>query len=332
MLAQLVVVLFLASVSVNSYVVNPKSIADLSSQEETTVFVNNTESLVSALNSFGNRLLIVYIARLVDNQYTYLFSMNYERLIELLKPLNVVHLMVGVGITEESDLLREVLVKIPDNSMFVLDGEPMQYCVCSLASLRNLMGHPPPVIIHTEQETPWIDEENDIFAGRFVNGTNCHNSDIALVYHSYKHIFRTYYYRPLVDIAHVTYLPLGPAATSYTRQFSESHPMVKASERTFWCMFTGRIEYGFRSKHHYNRGDLEFTLEHLKNTVGWEDDPRRCSMLYGQTDQNRHVMNHDDYHLLLSQTAFIPCPSGNSPETFRHYEVCSMVMYYGYGV
>ena len=36
----------------------------------------------------------------------------------------------------------------------------------------------------------------------------------------------------------------------------------------------------------------------------------------------------EDYAALLSNSAFVPCPSGNNPETFRHYEVRPSVISY----
>jgi hypothetical protein len=50
-------------------------------------------------------------------------------------------------------------------------------------------------------------------------------------------------------------------------------------------------------------------------------ESRRCEVLHGFSDEFKHVVNHDEYLLLLGQTVFMPNPPGNNPETHRHYEV-----------
>ena len=299
-----------------SFIVNHPTISELVARNETTVFFNDSTTLHHAIASYKGRLFIFYVARLRDDLPYYLFNSNYERLSEIFMGHPVVHLVLGVGTNDMSQVVAEALTYLPSNTIFLLNGDPIQYDICCLMELRSEVGYAPPVVFHTDQEKPWLNP--DLAAGRFANGSTCYNSNMLEVYKPYKYIFRTNYYQPLIDQDNVQFIPLGAAAARYTRVFVENHPTTKASERIMWCLFSGRLEYVEYSKYHDERGDL---INLLYGDGTYDSHPKQCRMLFGEFNLYRQFLNHDDFLLMLSQTVFTPCPSGNNPETFRHYEV-----------
>ncbi len=350
-----IIIFLLSSMITSSYVVNNPTIAELSNREETTnVIIADEASLHSALTTYHDRLFVVYVCRLKDNKPFYLFTTNYERVSELFIPYqSVVHLIITLDYYEEkSPIINDALTHIPDNSIFVLDGQPGLYDVCCLAQFRASLGFGPPVIVHTDQEIVWISP--DLPAGWYPNQTQCYNSNMPLAYMNYKHVFRTNFYRPLVtDLPHVTFIPLGTAAARHTRLVAESihttstisfttadtrmvTPMVKpASERLKWCLFSGRLDYGYVTKYHSERGRLVDALLLLEATLreanmntnshssenSSDSKNKWCILLQGDMNKYHHILDHDTYLSQLMEVAFTPCPPGNNPETFRHYEV-----------
>jgi hypothetical protein len=103
--------------------------------------------------------------------------------------------------------------------VFVLDNSPVIYDMCSLSTFRSAWGFGPPVIIHTNHEA--VHTDPDIEVGVFANYSICYNSDVLEIYMSYKYVFRTYYYAPLMSIPHVHFLPLQPAASRHTASWQK---------------------------------------------------------------------------------------------------------------
>lgn len=321
MAACCVIVMTMLIIAVNSYLVNQK-MEDIVDGNETTIFISRIQEIRDAVANYGHKLMIVLVSRLQDGDPYYLFTINYQRMIEIFRHLDVVYVVLTADITEDSTLMGPAITHIPDNSIFILDGQPGQYDICSLQTFRSWGKHSPPVVFHTDQELVWEDFPDAV--GTYANQSACFNSNMVHVYKEYKYVFRTNYYSPLVDQSHVTFVPLGPVAARYTREFAEAHlPMVKASERLMWCLFSGRLSYGYRTKYHAERGDLILNITHLEAAHSAVHDHRQCTMLYSEPNMYGHSINHDEYLMTLSQTAFAPCPAGNNPETFRHYEVCT---------
>jgi hypothetical protein len=312
-------VLALIIMIVNSYLVRTQSIPEMMSGDEKTVFIYTIPELHNAISKYNDKLMIVCVCRLKDGEPIYLFSINYQRLIEIFRHLPVVYLILTADYAHDSPLMAQALTHIRENAIFLLDGQPLQYDICCLTTFRSWTNHPPPVVIHTDQELVWTSEEP---TGTYANQSECFSVNMPHVYKEYRYVFRTNYYSPLLDQSHVRFIPLGPVAARYTREFAETQqPMVKASERLMWCLFSGRLSYGYRTKYHQERGKLVDHILQQEEARSAIHDHRQCTMLHARPNIFGLSINHDEYLMTLSQTAFVPCPAGNNPETFRHYEV-----------
>jgi hypothetical protein len=55
------------------------------------------------------------------------------------------------------------------------------------------------------------------------------------------------------------------------------------------------------------------------SSTGTPDSPYPCQVYTYPIDI---PLNYESYLVTLTNSVFVPCPPGNNPETFRHYEVC----------
>ena len=153
-------------------------------------------------------------------------------------------------------------------------------------------------LFHFNDERPW---ESNV-------------TDLLKLYSKHELVFRNYFYDPLVDIANhshtnIIWLPVGPSY--YSHWLSRIHiPLVPASQRLHLCRYMGR-------RNHLQRIPERDALHHVAAMVG--DNSFPC-----QIDEVR--LDYGTYLQYLQGVKFVPCPPGNNPETFRHYEVCEYVM------
>lgn len=51
-----------------------------------------------------------------------------------------------------------------------------------------------------------------------------------------------------------------------------------------------------------------------------------CAILWKEQMnlENKHTIAYDDYVAIMADSIFLPCPAGNNPETFRHYEALEL--------
>lgn len=190
---------------------------------------------------------------------------------------------------------------------------------------RRALGLRVPILVHLNNERPW----------RPDNPLSGH-SDMISAYKAFPLVLRNYYYPETTP--HSVYFPLG---AGHLLQVARLLPTAApSSQRQYVCSFAGRLQY----KEGESDGALErnaFVDALVAVQSGGDGSP--CYAVFSPTDE-RHVAKHGlafgSYIALLRDTIFAPCPGGNNPETFRHYEVrmrlcnavvcCHVLCFHGY--
>ena len=173
---------------------------------------------------------------------------------------------------------------------------------------------------------------------------------------AHKLVFRNYFHGPLERAPGVVQLPLGPAYFGFKGPYfgpnSTLPTAVPVSRRPIPCRFIGRHWYGPQNKSvvpgrahlfaiarrlpfaevlsvnsTHVIGLRGFFAEGLSQTTGSAGVSERP---VSDTELPCEVVDSFEYSRLpgyleaytssLAQTRFVPCPPGNNPETFRHYE------------
>ena len=164
---------------------------------------------------------------------------------------------------------------------------------------------------------------------------------IADNYKLYEKVFRNYFYSPFRKLAR--FLPLGPAfyglylggeifpnrsdlESTAARLTNKKVYHIKSSQRSILCSFRGRFDYEDQSPFHEERRSILSMTSRQKQA-------QELSSLFpcavsASIKKTTFASDLEDYAALLSNSAFVPCPSGNNPETFRHYEVRPSVISY----
>jgi hypothetical protein len=246
---------------------------------------------------------------------------------------------------------------LPDESIFVVyDHNPPEMDVRSLGYLGRIKAQARPRtndtvvldyyhpvknfgVFHLNHEQPW----------NFQGGTwNVHYfSEEMLRDLSSAHglLFRNYFHGPLEGLPTVVQLPLGPAYYGFRGAFlgpNSNLPVRQpTSSRPILCRFIGRQTYGRRNLDTVpERADfvalarrLPFEAAMLVNEThvvgmraeysgagaGTADAAFPCEAV-DSLSQSRRAGYLSAYATSLVHTRFAPCPPGNNPETFRHYE------------
>ena len=256
------------------------------------------------------------------------FKLYLEYMLELTKGSDVVHVILETS-PRDLEFLPRVLEHIPEKSLFVMiHDSDLRLDLCLLTVAMSYLGKPPPVMFHMNHERPWLHSET---IGMTANMSHCTTSDLAVLYPTYTHVFRNYYYADFLGISeYVPLLSLHPRALGRYRQRVGLRP---SSERAHWCRFAGRINYdnvhGTQSPFHAERNQfLNLLLESRGKGDGQVSD-RSCTALFDTQGDDGHKLSYEEYIEYMADTVFAPCPAGNSPETFRHYEVRGVRSYVG---
>lgn len=176
-------------------------------------------------------------------------------------------------------------------------------------AIRRANGLAVPILIHLNDETPWTSSDDDTL-------------DVINTYISAPLALRNYYYD--ATNADSLYYPVGAGQLSYVAQLRAnaavtSLPAKTSNERTFICGFAGRMEYKHSASD--GAGERAELMQVLKGSMDSESSP--CYAVFSDVQDHvpTHGLNYNAYFNVMRESIFAPCPGGNNPETFRHYEV-----------
>jgi hypothetical protein len=261
-----------------------------------------------------NKIAIVWVT--YDTEVDPYLKLYVEYVLELTQHLDCVHIIIRSSIND-LDLLPQVMETIPEKSVFIIiEDADLRLNLCSLYSTLRLLSRPSPIIFHLNHETPWMKTAMGVSA----TGEPCSSFQLDEIYRQYKYVFRNYYSH--LYLSSSDYVPLLSKEGRRLKRFRQENPFLRSSDRENWCVFSGRIKYD-----HTRAIDSVFHAErlHFINLISRssEEDPetKSCRAYYDNNGLDGHQHSFEEYMSLLSQSVFTPCPAGNSPETFRHYEV-----------
>jgi hypothetical protein len=200
-----------------------------------------------------------------------------------------------------------------------------------LVEYRTFHGLPRVGLVILNHEQPWISafaltKDDYPYRNRFLNH----------VYGHFKFVLRNYYFSPLKQSS--LFLPLGPMyldqpLTTEHREVLSKGLLLRASARSILCSFHGRLMYSSDSVHHQNRFDL-FKVSLLLYNSGLNflclifgsqlgidmNGSFPCLLEQVETGTSREANYTNNFVFYMTNSIFVLCPFGNSPETFRHYE------------
>ena len=224
---------------------------------------------------------------------------------------------------KKNDFFLEVL-KMPSKTIFVSFQHSNGFHPGILASDRIKHGLKiPGIFLHLNHEQPWSRNLSDYRNNKF--GTI---EEVSKHYKAYPLVLRNYYYAPLSKLSH--FIPLGPAyygmyiggelfpnSSMSKKNIQERQNILNikhklASKRRILCSLRGRFAYEDYSPYHKERMDIAVMV--AKGIFP-------CSVSHSGQNRVVYAPELEDYAAVLNETVFAPCPGGNNPETFRHYEV-----------
>lgn len=213
--------------------------------------------------------------------------------------------------------LYHIAFGLPTKNLIHMTIQEAPLCtnICMLSRLRMLFGNTTPqVILHFNHERPWLRQS-----------IACDIAGLRASYSSASLVLRNYYYSGLEDAA--LYFPLGTGRLSFERAipsngFTNGFPHRSASVRDHKCAFLGRMRYeGFVGQHEPGvRGKQSLPPQEAERAV-MAGALQRLGCLHLGFDNLTQAVPIGTYASLLNNAVFAPCPAGNNPETFRHYEV-----------
>jgi hypothetical protein len=285
--------------------------------------VQTEEALASILQETYLRGDFVLLYASTNIEYDSYFDLYAGWLAELFRPDNFVVLDM-VATREETSTegqlaalekyFRILAQEVRSNVLFLVITH--SYVVLNYNILNQQLifnGKKPLNIFILNHEQPWVSDNEKRRDNQFVA-----NSDVLELYDSLGLVVRNYYYKPLLQKSH--YFPVGPQKYGYiigNKNHSVNKRYKKASERSHRCIFAGRFLYIEDSFLHAERWAM-------KNLI--DNGEMQCTLLWLE-ELNRkytHTILYDDYIDVTSDTVFVPCPAGNNPETFRHYEALEL--------
>jgi hypothetical protein len=241
----------------------------------------------------------------------------------IFKEVFFILLQLDEGIVTASANLISIL---PMQSILVCHQHGLSsFNLRNMAILKNMTGVGPTVIFHLNHEQPWYFKDTASWDYTF-------DSSDALVasYSTYPLVIRNYFYKPLLNSSY--YFPVGPTYYGYmianrSSALYNAH-MKPSSQRGTFCYFKGRTNYS------YKQGDQSESKPHVRDRLeliklsnegklgGCTASVYNPNLEHVGTDKQgvEHYDLYERYVTSLADTVFSPCPAGNNPETFRHYE------------
>lgn len=255
--------------------------------------------------------LVVITSENYDDPYLGLYTSRLVNLFDNLLEIPTVFAMVtkSPDLTYDETVLT-TLYHLPPRSLFVcIQHGNFRIHFFKLMQMLQLLKKPNlPMLFHLNHEQPWIHDDTSL---DFVYNTT---EELTEQYKSFPLILRNYYYQPLLSSSH--YLPVGYPYLGFilnnkTTEYSELQDLIYASDRKYFCFFQGRVTYN--ESQSMNDRDL---MNHALITSQY------CQYSHSSPFRAGYSLDYYiNYIRSLANTAFVLCPSGNNPETFRLHEV-----------
>lgn len=266
-----------------------------------------------------NKIAIIWVT--YDHEVDPYLKLYVEYVLELTKYLDSVHVIIK-NPDNDASLLPKVMEILPDKNIFIIvEDADLRINLCSLFATLDYLSRPSPIIFHLNHETPWVEST----MGVTPTGHYCSSYLLEDIYKKYLYVFRNYY--SILYTSSSDYVPLLSKQMRKLRQYRNQHPLIKSSQRMNWCIFSGRIKYD-----HTRVVDSIFRSErlHFIHLISAATNPgnQKCVAYYNNDGVDGHQHSFNEYMDVLSQSVFTPCPAGNSPETFRHYEVYHLLYFF----
>jgi hypothetical protein len=261
-----------------------------------------------------NKIAIIWVT--YDYELDPYLKIYIEYVLELTKHLDSVQIIIR-SVENDINLLTQIMKILPEKSVFVIpEDADLRLNLCSLYSTLQLLSRESPIIFHLNHETPWV----ETMMGYSASGISCSSYQLDEIYSKYRYVFRNYYsnlYQTSSD-----FVPLLSKQGRSLQQYRKEYPLIKSSQRENWCIFSGRIKYDhMREINSIFHADRSLFID-LISTQQYQRPPEKsCRAYYDNNGLDGHQHSFTEYMDVLSHSVFTPCPAGNNPETFRHYEV-----------
>lgn len=282
---------------------------------------NRSVLAVASRNISMDSYLVLYLGRFIhwfDNDQFNLSVVLFEKPRKLLWTETVVLL----------------LSQLPPKSIFLsYQHGHSSFGIVPLRQTQLMYNLTPTVVFHLNHEQPWLTPSSTTDNSLDIT----YNSTLELMeaYSHFPHMFRQYYYTALLTTSQ--YIPMGPPYYGHllNNPTHIHYPLLisltsqLASIRSTLCLFRGRWKYatkydtntedgnkGDDKEYNVNDRSMLFALynQGLLNDCVFEE----AAVLPGE--YANMVASYEDYIIQIAQAAFILCPLGNNPETFRLYE------------
>lgn len=268
-----------------------------------------------------NQIIIVWLT--YEHELDPYLKLYMEYVLELMKYTNSINIIIHSS-EKDIHLVPNILKILPEKSIYIIiDDADLRLNVCTLYAVTDMLSDRVPVIFHLNHEMPWTDTH----IGITPEGEMCNSFNLPQIYQNYKYVFRNYYHSSFLQSAQ--YVPLLTKQQRKLHEFRSNNPILPSSKREHWCIFSGRVTYNhlrsIESIFHQERNELLRLITQSSSSVSSPESQissiSQCRAYYNDNGTDGHQHTFSEYVAILSQTVFTPCPAGNNPETFRHYEV-----------
>lgn len=207
-----------------------------------------------------------------------------------------------------TDVAINIFQYFPSRTIWMSMQHTNGWALDKLLYIRKNAGFLDNYLLHLNHEQPWSKNVSDLRNNQISPGLYGFDDAFISIYEKFKLVIRQYYYEPFLPYSQ--FVPLGYATLSWPK-ITYKYPILKSSERSYFCILKARFFYHDQSPFHNERRELLDMQE--KNILP-------CALSKSDSDKKLDDEYFSDYANLLLNTVFIPCPSGNNPETYRHYE------------
>lgn len=226
-----------------------------------------------------------------------------------------------------------MLSQLPPKAIFLsYQHGRSSFGISPLKEAKRMFNYTPTVVFHLNHERPWMNLENTDPTVETMDFTFNTTYELMEAYSEFPLVFRQYYYTALLPTSQ--YIPIGAPYYGHLidNPGNQYYPLFqslvarKASERDFFCAFRGRLKYASNFEKGYDPNltspydvDDRILLASLYAQGKFEDcEFYEFEVLPGA--YSNMVQPYEEYMMYIAQAAFVLCPNGNNPETFRLYE------------
>jgi hypothetical protein len=257
----------------------------------------------------------------------YLGYLNY--LFESIYPNKVTFVIFEPKNWDKTQTAIYFLSLLPQKAVFItFQHGPSTIGIDTLQELFQMNIYPN-IVYHLNHEQPWVLDQTE----NSLDYTFTSTEELIQAYSSFPLVFRNYYYEPLLSSS--AYLPINPPYYSFILSNSSSsssswseYQSLSASKRNILCSFRGRTNYS--SEYYSNNPDSSLLSESDQDrmeilSLSSSGQLSHCQFfeknIHSPGQYQSMIVPYIDYMTLIVQSAFVLCPSGNNPETFRLREV-----------